>query len=801
MSNEPEYDSAEQDTLVGTALEKYEIQQKIGEGSIGTIYRGRDTSNDQAVAIKFLTREITSKPQILARFKREIQTAIKMRHPNIVRGYSAGVWEGCIYYYVMEFVDGPTLQDLFSQQKLTEKQVIKIAVQIASALQYIHEFGMIHRDLKPENIMLTGEGEAKLADLGLAKDMNDISGLTMVGTIIGTPLYMSPEQAKGAAVIDIRSDVYSLGATLFHALTGEPPFKGRTAPEVIAKQIEEIPPGVRELNPSISIGMEYVIRKMLEKDPEARYQAPRDLLEDLHLILEGKGDTQDVDLPWSQVPVQMDSEFRFAFYPGEEDFEYGLTAVANGMIEKPQMAGILDFQEEMARHSVPLKIAHIAVEKGIMRKEAHRKIKEAQSRAREQEAGTGFGKLAIKKGLASKEQVQEALKKQKALRKEGKFRLLGEILKKMGALDDEGVRNLVAGQNQLKFAKEDKKFLDLLKHRLLLTGPVADKVLLVQKNEIAMTRYRRIGEILVDRRFLSREAHDVAMRAIRRSQLTGEDLENLVDEKETTGEARETEEIRGDEKILKKYRAFIDKQLKAGKVLRSRRKFREAIDAWRAILEVLVLHPEAEKRILDAQNIIENMDAHESQARKYFHMAVREWESILKIDSAFPPALEAVTSARQRITRILSKAGLDPEGTTDKTQSRPPPPEGDLSATEATRPPQDSEPEMGAGGDEGPDDQKLKRLLRGAKRFEKQGNTKEARKRYLEILEIDPSNENAVASLKGMQKGILKTALLGCFTLFLALVVACGGAWFLLGPFTCQKLLFRALWALREFLK
>ncbi|MHC4598385.1 MAG: serine/threonine-protein kinase [Planctomycetota bacterium] len=780
MEGYEEFDSAEQDTLIGTALEKYEILQKIGEGSIGTIYMGRDTSSEEQVAIKFLTREISAKPHILARFKREIQTAIKMRHPNIVRGISAGVWEGIIYYYVMEYVNGPTLQELLSRERISEAKALKIAAQIASALQYIHEFGMVHRDLKPENIMLTSEGEAKLADLGLAKDINDISGLTLVGTIIGTPLYMSPEQAKGAAVIDIRADIYSLGATLYHAVSGEPPFKGRTAPEVIAKQIEEIPAPIRDLNPNVSTGFEYVILKMMEKDPAVRYQDPRELVEDLQLLLEGRGNSRDPDLPWSRAPVRGDMDFRFSFFPGDEDFEYGLTAVANDLIAKDRMAEILNFQEEMARHDVPLKIAHIALERGFIEDKANLKIQEAQSKQREMEQSAGLGKIAIKKGMATQEQIKEALQRQEKLRKEGKIRLLGEILRKKKVLDEEQVRKLLALQLQVKFAKEDRELLELAKKRHLIAGPVADKVSLIQKNKIAMTRYRRIGDILVDRKFITTNARDTLLRALRRSQLTGEEVEGLVDEKMTSGEAQRTEEIPRDDAMLTKYRGFIEKQLKLGKSLRVKKKFREAIDAWRVILEVLVMHPEAEKRIREAESILENMEGHQLQARKHLQMALREWESVLKIDPTSPTVLDALASARNRLETLLGRSGA---GTGRRVVSEP--------AAAASAPPSGGG-KASAEVAESDEEQRRRRLLRGARRFHKQGNIKEAVKRYLELLARDPGNPDAIEALKAIERKKLTTALLGCLTAFLAVVVGGVGAWFIFGGTTCLHWLFRA---------
>ncbi|MCU0723951.1 MAG: protein kinase, partial [Planctomycetes bacterium] len=645
---------ADPDTMIGTALDRYEILQKIGEGSIGTIYKGRDVNEGTDVAIKFLTREVTKKPQILARFKREIQTAIKMRHPNIVRGYHAGIWEGCIYYYVMEYVDGPTLQELVSRERLTEERVVRIAAQIASALQYIHEFGMVHRDIKPENIMMTSKGEAKLADLGLAKEINDISGLTMVGTIIGTPLYMSPEQAKGAAVIDIRADLYALGASLFHAATGEPPFKGRTAPEVIAKQIEAIPPPIRDLNPSATAGLEYVIRRCLEKDPGARYQTPQDLLADLSLLLKGKGDAADPDLPWSRVTARDEGAYRFAFCPGEEDYEYGLTAVANNLIPRDGMGRILDFQEAMARHDVPLKISHIAVERGYIRPEHNRKILDAQVRQREMEQGAGLGKLAVKRNLATEEQIRAALARQEQLRAEGKFRFLGEILRQEKILDETGVQKLLSAQTQSRFAKEDREFIDLATRLGLLSKPVAEKVTLTQKNEIAVDRYRRIGEILVDRKYLAAASRDVLLWALRRSALTGEKVDDLVAEKRGGGPARGTEELNQDDALVEKYRTFVQTQIKAGKALRAKRRFREAIDLWRSVLEVMVRQPEAEKLIRDTETMLETMESHQAQALRFVQSAVREWEGLLKIDPAYPGAEAALRESRDKIAALLA---------------------------------------------------------------------------------------------------------------------------------------------------
>jgi tetratricopeptide (TPR) repeat protein len=395
------------------------------------------------------------------------------------------------------------------------------------------------------------------------------------------------------------------------------------------------------------------------------------------------------------------------------------------------------------------------------------------------EQSKGLGKIAIKKGMATQEQVSEALQRQEKLRKEGKIRLLGEILRKSKVLDEEQVRGLLALQLQMKFAKEERELLDLAKKRHMITAPVADKVSLIQKNKVAMSRYRRIGDILVDRKFLTVNARDALLRALRRCQLTGEDAEALLDEKMTTGDVQRTEEIPRDDAMLTKYRGFIDKQLKLGKSLRVKKKFREAIDAWRVILEVLVMHPEAEKRIRESESILENMEAHQLQARKHLQMALREWEGVLKIDPTSASVLDAMESGRNRLDALL---GRSVGGTGRRTNP----------ASAAAEAPPSTGGESAAGDLEAEEDQKRKRLLRGAKRFDKQGNTKEAAKRYQELLAVDPGNPDAIAALQAMERRKLTTALLGCLTLFLALVVGGVATWFILGGTTCLHWLLRA---------
>ena len=196
---------------------------------MGAVYKARQKSLDRVVALKVLPPRIAKSATFIERFQREARASAKLCHPNLVQGIDVGQDpKSKLWYFAMEFVDGPTLKKLMKQERrLKEKRALEIVREVARALDAIHSVGMIHRDIKPDNILLTSAGEVKVADFGLTREVDDDAEMTQAGSAVGTPHYMPPEQVRGENDLDIRSDLYALGATLFHILTGKTPFSGK----------------------------------------------------------------------------------------------------------------------------------------------------------------------------------------------------------------------------------------------------------------------------------------------------------------------------------------------------------------------------------------------------------------------------------------------------------------------------------------------------------------------------------------------------------------------------------------------
>ncbi|MFQ6045276.1 MAG: protein kinase [Gemmatimonadales bacterium] len=250
---------------------RYEIERQVGAGGMSLVYLARDLKHGRAVAIKVLRPEISASLG-QDRFLREIQIAAKLQHPHILPLYDSGEAEGLLYY-VMPFVEGDTLRErLLRHRQLAVDDALSITRDVAEALQHAHELGVVHRDIKPENIMFSG-GHAVVTDFGIARALSVAGGaqLTSSGVAIGTPGYMSPEQATAAEVIDGRTDIYSLACVLYEMLSGEPPFTGPTPQAVIARQISERPPSLQIVRPTVSGELEHALTKALAKVPADRY--------------------------------------------------------------------------------------------------------------------------------------------------------------------------------------------------------------------------------------------------------------------------------------------------------------------------------------------------------------------------------------------------------------------------------------------------------------------------------------------------------------------------------------------------
>ena len=262
---------------------RYEILGELGRGAMGVVYRAVDPVIGRNVAVKTirLTEEGTglSRPELLSRFQTEARAAGLLTHPNIVVVYDAGEEDG-LYYITMELVVGQSMQAVFdSGEAFPVPRILRILEQTCSALQFAHERNIVHRDIKPANLMLTADDTVKVTDFGTAKILQ-FGTVQQTTHVMGTPSYMSPEQVKGRPV-DGRTDIFSLGVVLYEMLTGEKPFPGQSITTVIYKIVNEEPIPPRQLNPSIHPGLNDIVMRALAKEPEARYQSCREMLDDL----------------------------------------------------------------------------------------------------------------------------------------------------------------------------------------------------------------------------------------------------------------------------------------------------------------------------------------------------------------------------------------------------------------------------------------------------------------------------------------------------------------------------------------
>ena len=273
--------TASADRLASALADRYDVERQVGQGGMATVYLARDLKHQRQVAIKVLRPELSAS---LGgdRFLREIRVAANLQHPNILGLYDSCEAEGLLYY-VMPFVEGESLRDrLTKEQQLPLQDALQITREAAEALQYAHEHGIVHRDIKPENILLLG-GHALVADFGIARAVSEAGGekLTQTGMAVGTPFYMSPEQALGSDHVDARSDVYSLGCVLYELLIGQPPFTGPNAMAIMARHSMEVVPSMQVVRASVPDEVEDAVLQALEKTPADRFQTMREFAEAL----------------------------------------------------------------------------------------------------------------------------------------------------------------------------------------------------------------------------------------------------------------------------------------------------------------------------------------------------------------------------------------------------------------------------------------------------------------------------------------------------------------------------------------
>jgi eukaryotic-like serine/threonine-protein kinase len=262
---------------------QYAIERELGRGGMATVYLARDLRHGRTVAIKLLQPEITTS-LTAERFLREIQITAKLQHPNILGLIDSGASEG-LCYYVMPHVEGESLRDrLLWEKQLAVDTAVDVAIEVCGALAYAHSRGVVHRDIKPENILFSA-GHAIVADFGIARALSEGQrAITAVGIPLGTPPYMSPEQAQGLDNIDHRSDLYALACVLFEMVAGRPPFVGVSIGKVIQQHLQSPPPSVREFRPDAPAALDPILGKALVKDPGGRYQSAEEMLGALRLV-------------------------------------------------------------------------------------------------------------------------------------------------------------------------------------------------------------------------------------------------------------------------------------------------------------------------------------------------------------------------------------------------------------------------------------------------------------------------------------------------------------------------------------
>ncbi len=295
----------EEGTMVGVVIRNYLLTRLLGRGMGGVVYLGKHTQTNQEFAVKFLSGEFIVKKELIDRFMNEASACAALQHENIIRVYEAGQENG-EYFMVMEYVKGVDLSHFLKvQEKVKEAQLLPWLKQTSRALGYAHSKGIIHRDLKPENIMLTQEGVVKITDLGLSKNLEGpISfSMTISGTTIGTPYYISPEQVRDSKHVDLRTDIYSLGATFYHLATGDPPFHGSSATEVMSKHMNEQLVNPQRKNIALSDGFSDLIMKMMEKEPSQRFRSMEEAVQAIERLEKGEPVLpQKVKLKQTEIP-------------------------------------------------------------------------------------------------------------------------------------------------------------------------------------------------------------------------------------------------------------------------------------------------------------------------------------------------------------------------------------------------------------------------------------------------------------------------------------------------------------------
>ena len=269
---------------------RYELEKLVGSGGMSNVFRAHDRLLERTVALKILHEQYTQDEDYVERFRREARAVAQLAHPNIVTVIDRGEQDGR-QFIVFEYVEGQNLKELTARGPLDSAEAIRLTLQVARALSFAHERGLVHRDVKPQNVLLNDDGQAKVADFGIARSL-DVHGVTQTGTVLGTSDYIAPEQARGQKV-DPKTDIYSLGAVLYELLTGEVPFSGDNFVAVAMRHVNEPVPSVLDQRPDCPVRLDLAIQRAMAKDPADRFASMDEFVSELEACveeLEGRGD-------------------------------------------------------------------------------------------------------------------------------------------------------------------------------------------------------------------------------------------------------------------------------------------------------------------------------------------------------------------------------------------------------------------------------------------------------------------------------------------------------------------------------
>ena len=507
---------------------KYEIEEILGTGSTGRLYRVLDPESGGRLALKILLEELQSCTDSRRRFQREIQFLIQMEHPHLVHAVDAGEWMQRPFL-VMELLDGDSIKRQLRRRSFTPEEALMIVIQVASAMDYVGQFDLIHRDIKPENILLTREGVAKLTDMGLAKTRTSQNHISAPGTVLGTPQYMSPEQSRGDSGLDCRTDIYGLGATFYHLLSGSPPISGKQLNEVLEKASRsEIEP-LRDMMPGLSEAYHSCVEMMMHRYRDERYESFAQLLADLHRLRWGEPTLAIRERKSSTRSSRMARQRRFSFglIPTDRDMYTGHLVLKLGLLNPAQLRQALEEQETLARTGVRIDLADTICYLGFCSGAKRFELDRARIELEMKSEMDLFFQAVVEHGLCSAEGIEFC-----RARAASSGRHPSRILVESGWLDIDRGRRARDQQRLARRSAEDDLFLDTAIAARFLKRRQSDQARLIQNNRSLMGQGNDIGHILVERGFLTEEQRRVTLRAIRRHQLLDSDILELIKDQE-----------------------------------------------------------------------------------------------------------------------------------------------------------------------------------------------------------------------------------------------------------------------------